>query len=106
MIYKQLINTKKIQQIKQHTTIQHLINFIDHQKLIPLFILLYFPFTPNTLINFITNLSHIKPKYYFIILTSSKLISTIILNYLNKKITTILTHPLKKILILIILIIF
>ncbi|MDM5686265.1 aconitase family protein, partial [Staphylococcus aureus] len=43
-------------------------------------------FTPNTLINFVASLSHIRPKYYFIVLASSKLVSTIILGYLGKDI--------------------
>ncbi|HAR3711310.1 TPA: TVP38/TMEM64 family protein, partial [Staphylococcus aureus] len=76
------------------------------QGLIPLFILLCFPFTPNTLINFVASLSHIRPKYYFIVLASSKLVSTIILGYLGKEITTILTHPLRGILMLVVLIVF
>ncbi|HEK6057106.1 TPA: TVP38/TMEM64 family protein [Staphylococcus aureus] len=80
---------------------------------LPGFILLYiraiipvFPFTPNTLINFVASLSHIRPKYYFIVLASSKLVSTIILGYLGKEITTILTHPLRGILMLVVLVVF
>ena len=71
-----------------------------------MFILLCFPFTPNTLINFVASLSHIRPKYYFIVLASSKLVSTIILGYLGKEITTILTHPLRGVLMLVVLIVF
>ena len=74
-----------MQRIKQRTAVQRLISFIDRQGLIPLFIiLLCFPFAPNTLINFVASLSHIRPKYYFIVLASSKLVSTIILGYLGK----------------------
>lgn len=65
-----------------------------------------FSFTPNTLINFVASLSHIRPKYYFIVLASSKLVSTIILGYLGKEITTILTHPLRGILMLVVLVVF
>ncbi len=95
-----------MQRIKQRTAVQRLISFIDRQGLIPLFILLCFPFTPNTLINFVASLSHIRPKYYFIVLASSKLVSTIILGYLGKEITTILTHPLRGILMLVVLVVF
>lgn len=91
LICKRLVNTERMQRIKQRTAVQRLISFIDRQGLIPLFILLCFPFTPNTLINFVASLSHIRPKYYFIVLASSKLVSTIILGYLGKEITTILT---------------
>ena len=37
--------------VKKRKSVQRLISFIDRQGLIPLFILLCFPFTPNTLIN-------------------------------------------------------
>lgn len=106
LICKRLVDTERMQRIKQRTAVQRLISFIDRQGLIPLFILLCFPFTPNTLINFVASLSHIRPKYYFIVLASSKLVSTIILGYLGKEITTILTHPLRGILMLVVLIVF
>ena len=72
LICKRLVNTERMQRIKQRTAVQRLISFIDRQGLIPLFILLCFPFTPNTLINFVASLSHIRPKYYFIVLYNKK----------------------------------
>lgn len=106
LICKKLVNTDRMQRIKQRTSVQRLISFIDRQGLIPLFILLCFPFTPNTVINFVASLSHIKAKYYFIVLVISKLISTIILGLLGKEVTTILSHPLRGILMLVGLVIF
>ena len=79
LIFKRLVNTKKMKQFKTKRSVQRLISFIDRQGLIPLFILLCFPFTPNTLINVVASLSHIKTKYYFIVLTLSKLISITVL---------------------------
>ncbi|MBO1199502.1 TVP38/TMEM64 family protein [Staphylococcus simiae] len=106
LICKKLVNTTRMQRIKQRTSVQRLISFIDRQGLIPLFILLCFPFTPNTVINFVASLSHIKAKYYFIVLVISKLISTIILGLLGKEVATILSHPLRGILMLVGLVIF
>ncbi|EHJ06681.1 TVP38/TMEM64 family protein [Staphylococcus simiae] len=106
LICKKLVNTDRMQRIKQRTSVQRLISFIDRQGLIPLFILLCFPFTPNTVINFVASLSHIKAKYYFIVLVISKLISTIILGLLGKEVTTIVSHPLRGILMLVGLVIF
>ena len=57
----------KNEKLKSRKSVQRLISFIDRQGLIPLFVLLCFPFTPNTLINIIASLSHIKIKYYFCI---------------------------------------
>ncbi len=84
-----------MQRIKQRTAVQRLISFIDRQGLIPLFILLCF-LCAKYINKFCSESSHIRPKYYFIVLASSKLVSTIILGYLGKEITTILTYPFKR----------
>ena len=73
-----------MKQFKTKRSVQRLISFIDRQGLIPLFILLCFPFTPNTLINVVASLSHIKTKYYFIVLTLSKLISITVLGIMGR----------------------
>jgi len=97
LIFKRLVNTKKMKQFKTKRSVQRLISFIDRQGLIPLFILLCFPFTPNTLINVVTSLSHIKTKYYFIVLTLSKLISITVLGIMGREVTTIFTNPIRAI---------
>ena len=89
LVCKKLINTEKMKNVKKRKSVQRLISFIDRQGLIPLFILLCFPFTPNTLINLVASLSHIKVKYYFIVLTISKLISITILGVMGREVTTI-----------------
>ncbi|MEX3446058.1 TVP38/TMEM64 family protein [Staphylococcus warneri] len=97
LIFKRLVNKKKIKQFKTKRSVQRLISFIDRQGLIPLFILLCFPFTPNTLINVVASLSHIKTKYYFIVLTLSKLISITVLGIMGREVTTIFTNPIRAI---------
>lgn len=97
LILKRLVNTKKMKQFKTKKSVQRLISFIDRQGLIPLFILLCFPFTPNTLINVVASLSHIKTKYYFIVLTLSKLISITVLGIMGREVTTIFTNPIRAI---------
>ena len=86
-----------MKQFKTKKSVQRLISFIDRQGLIPLFILLCFPFTPNTLINVVASLSHIKTKYYFIVLTLSKLISITVLGIMGREVTTIFTNPIRAI---------
>ena len=56
-----------------------------------------FPFTPNTLVNFVASLSHIKAKYYFVILLVSKLISITFIAVMGRSVTTIFTHPIRAI---------
>ncbi|MEX2955855.1 TVP38/TMEM64 family protein [Staphylococcus pasteuri] len=97
LIFKRLVNTKKMKQFKTKKSVQRLISFIDRQGLIPLFILLCFPFTPNTLIHVVASLSHIKTKYYFIVLTLSKLISITVLGIMGREVTTIFTNPIRAI---------
>ncbi|MCC3682756.1 TVP38/TMEM64 family protein [Staphylococcus epidermidis] len=95
LICKKFVNTIRMKKLKSRKSVQRLISFIDRQGLIPLFVLLCFPFTPNTLINIIASLSHIKIKYYFFVIVISKLISLTILGVMGKEIFTIFTNPLR-----------
>ena len=97
LICKKFVNTIRMKKLKSRKSVQRLISFIDRQGLIPLFILLCFPFTPNTLINVVASLSHIKTKYYFIVLTLSKLISITVLGIMGREVTTIFTNPIRAI---------
>ena len=105
LICKKFVNTIKMKKLKSRKSVQRLISFIDRQGLIPLFILLCFPFTPNTLINIIASLSHIKIKYYFLVLVISKLISITILGVMGKEILTIFTNPLRALIMIVLLVV-
>ncbi|MCG1146422.1 TVP38/TMEM64 family protein [Staphylococcus epidermidis] len=102
---KKFVNTIRMKKLKSRKSVQRLISFIDRQGLIPLFILLCFPFTPNTLINIIASLSHIKIKYYFLVLVISKLISITILGVMGKEIFTIFTNPLRALIMIVLLVV-
>lgn len=105
LICKKFVNTIRMKKIKSRKSVQRLISFIDRQGLIPLFVLLCFPFTPNTLINIIASLSHIKIKYYFFVLVISKLISITILGVMGKEIFTIFTNPLRALIMIVLLVV-
>ena len=105
LICKKFVNTIRMKKLKSRKSVQRLISFIDRQGLIPLFILLCFPFTPNTLINIIASLSHIKIKYYFFVLVISKLISITILGVMGKEISTIFTNPLRALIMIVLLVV-
>lgn len=105
LICKKFVNTIRMKKLKSRKSVQRLISFIDRQGLIPLFILLCFPFTPNTLINIIASLSHIKIKYYFFVLVISKLISITILGVMGKEIFTIFTNPLRALIMIVLLVV-
>lgn len=105
LICKKFVNTIRMKKLKSRKSVQRLISFIDRQGLIPLFVLLCFPFTPNTLINIIASLSHIKIKYYFFVLVISKLISITILGVMGKEISTIFTNPLRALIMIVLLVV-
>ncbi|QGY85343.1 TVP38/TMEM64 family protein [Staphylococcus epidermidis] len=105
LICKKFVNTIRMKKLKSRKSVQRLISFIDRQGLIPLFGLLCFPFTPNTLINIIASLSHIKIKYYFFVLVISKLISITILGVMGKEIFTIFTNPLRALIMIVLLVV-
>lgn len=105
LICKKFVNTIRMKKLKSRKSVQRLISFIDRQGLIPLFILLCFPFAPNTLINIIASLSHIKIKYYFLVLVISKLISITILGVMGKEIFTIFTNPLRALIMIVLLVV-
>lgn len=105
LICKKFVNTIRMKKLKSRKSVQRLISFIDRQGLIPLFIILCFPFTPNTLINIIASLSHIKIKYYFLVLVISKLISITILGVMGKEIFTIFTNPLRALIMIVLLVV-
>lgn len=105
LICKKFVITIRMKKLKSRKSVQRLISFIDRQGLIPLFILLCFPFTPNTLINIIASLSHIKIKYYFLVLVISKLISITILGVMGKEIFTIFTNPLRALIMIVLLVV-
>lgn len=105
LICKKFVNTIRMKKLKSRKSVQRQISFIDRQGLIPLFVLLCFPFTPNTLINIIASLSHIKIKYYFFVLVISKLISITILGVMGKEIFTIFTNPLRALIMIVLLVV-
>lgn len=105
LICKKFVNTIRMKKLKSRKSVQRLISFIDRQGLIPLFVLLCFSFTPNTLINIIASLSHIKIKYYFFVLVISKLISITILGVMGKEIFTIFTNPLRALIMIVLLVV-
>lgn len=105
LICKKFVNTIRMKKLKSRKSVQRLISFIDRQGLILLFVLLCFPFTPNTLINIIASLSHIKIKYYFFVLVISKLISITILGVMGKEIFTIFTNPLRALIMIVLLVV-
>lgn len=102
---RKFVETSFMQRVKAKKGVKKLTHFIDKQGLVPIFILMCFPFTPNTVVNFVASFSHIKMKNYFIILLFSKLISISFLAVMGREVTTFLTHPIRAIILIIVTIV-
>ncbi|MCI2874282.1 TVP38/TMEM64 family protein [Staphylococcus hominis] len=102
---RKFVDTSFMQRVKAKKGVKKLTHFIDKQGLVPIFILMCFPFTPNTVVNFVASFSHIKMKNYFIILLFSKLISISFLAVMGREVTTFLTHPIRAIILIIVTIV-
>src|SRR5699024_5637889 len=89
--------------LQQSTSVQRLIHFIDIKGVIPIFILLCFPFTPSALVNLVVSLSHIRAHVYLVVLFSSKLIMIGLIGWLGNDITTLFTQPLRLVIIIIVI---
>ncbi|MCP1143790.1 TVP38/TMEM64 family protein [Lysinibacillus endophyticus] len=77
--------------------IQKLIQWVDMRGLSPLFILLCFPFTPSVLVNIVAGLSHIKKKYYLIVIMAGKFVMIASMSVLGYDLKALLTDPVKLI---------
>lgn len=102
---RQLAHLKYIQRVKSRKTTQRLISFVDRRGVIPIFILLCFPFTPSAVVNIVASVSHIKPLHYFWVLLTSKFIMIGMIGWLGNDITTLFTNPTKMIIVICVIII-
>ena len=103
--FRKFVDASFMQRVKAKKGVKKLTHFIDKQGLVPIFILMCFPFTPNTVVNFVASFSHIKMKNYFIILLFSKFISISFLAVMGREVTTFLTHPIRAIILIIVTIV-
>ncbi|AVI05664.1 MULTISPECIES: TVP38/TMEM64 family protein [Staphylococcus] len=103
--FRKFVDSSFMQRVKAKKGVKKLTHFIDKQGLVPIFILMCFPFTPNTVVNFVASFSHIKMKNYFIILLFSKFISISFLAVMGREVTTFLTHPIRAIILIIVTIV-
>ncbi|HJE01673.1 putative membrane protein YdjX (TVP38/TMEM64 family) [Staphylococcus auricularis] len=105
VIFRKFSNSKFMKKLKQRESVKRLIHFIDRNGIVPIFILLSFPFTPSSLINVVASISHIKSHYYIWALCISKLIMVSIVGFLGKDIRTFFTDPTRLIISIVVIIV-
>lgn len=105
LFFRRLTHTRYMKKIQQRTSVQRLIHFIDRKGVLPIFILMCFPFTPSALVNIVASLSHIKAHAYLTVLIASKFVMIGLVGWLGNDITTLFTSPIRLITIIIVILI-
>lgn len=105
LFFRRLTHTRYMKKIQQRTSVQRLIHFIDRKGILPIFILMCFPFTPSALVNIVASLSHIKAHAYLTVLIASKFVMIGLVGWLGNDITTLFTSPTRLITIIIVILI-
>ncbi|MGO1996276.1 MAG: TVP38/TMEM64 family protein [Staphylococcus equorum] len=105
LFFRRLTHTRYMKKIQQRTSVQRLIHFIDRKGVLPIFILMCFPFTPSALVNIVASLSHIKAHAYLTVLIASKFVMVGLVGWLGNDITTLFTSPTRLITIIIVILI-
>ncbi|WP_261721595.1 TVP38/TMEM64 family protein [Staphylococcus equorum] len=105
LFFRRLTHTRYMKKIQQRTSVQRLIHFIDRKGVLPIFILMCFPFTPSALVNIVASLSHIKAHVYLTVLIASKFVMVGLVGWLGNDITTLFTSPTRLITIIIVILI-
>lgn len=105
LFFRRITHTRYMKKIQQRTSVQRLIHFIDRKGVLPIFILMCFPFTPSALVNIVASLSHIKAHAYLTVLIASKIVMIGLVGWLGNDITTLFTRPTRLITIIIVILI-
>lgn len=105
LFFRRLTHTRYMKKIQQRTSVQRLIHFIDRKGVLPIFILMCFPFTPSAPVNIVASLSHIKAHAYLSVLIASKFVMIGLVGWLGNDITTLFTSPIRLITIIIVILI-
>lgn len=104
LIIRYFSNTRVMQKVKNRRDVRKFLNFINKQGVTPIFVLLCFPFTPSSLMNVVAGLSQMKVKTFFLVLAASNLIAMALTGILGREMHSILSSPIRVIIVVIILI--
>lgn len=104
LIIRYFSNTRVMQKVKNRRDVRKFLNFINKQGVTPIFVLLCFPFTPSSLMNVVAGLSQMKVKTFFLVLAASNLIAMALTGILGREMHSILSSPIRVVIVVIILI--
>ncbi|TDM12515.1 TVP38/TMEM64 family protein [Macrococcus lamae] len=93
-----------IKKMTNRPKVNRFINSVNARGVIPLFILLCFPFTPSSIINVVAALSNIRQREYLLAVGVGKAVMLLILSFVGSDIQSFFIYPQKSGLVILLLI--
>lgn len=93
-----------LKRFSKHPQTLKIIRRVDDKGVMPLFLLLCFPFTPSSIVNIVAGLSTINLKRYLVAVMFGKAIMLMTLSYIGNDIYSFVKAPKKSIIVIIVLI--
>lgn len=94
-----------LKSLNHHPHVRKFIGQIDAHGIIPLFVLLCFPFTPSGIINVVAALSAVQKRHFLLAAAAGKAVMLLLLSYIGNDISSFVTQPKKSIIVLLLLLI-
>lgn len=95
---------KFLRHLNNHPHTLRFIRRVDEKGVMPLFLLLCFPFTPSSVINVVAGLSTVNMKQYLVAVLCGKAVMLFILSFIGNDIYSFVREPKKSIIVAIVLI--
>lgn len=90
--------------VTDRSGVKKLIQWVEIQGFMPLFILLCFPFTPSAIVNVVAGLSNLKKKSYLITIMCAKFIMILVISWIGSDLGSLITKPWKSVVVVLIII--
>ncbi|GGA99050.1 TVP38/TMEM64 family protein [Macrococcus hajekii] len=89
-----------VERLNKHPYVKKMMWRINEQGVLPLFILLCFPFTPSSLINIVGALSNIRQHRYLAAVMAGKAVMLLLLSYIGADLKSFITQPVKTVIVI------
>ncbi|KAA1042568.1 TVP38/TMEM64 family protein [Macrococcus equipercicus] len=104
LIIRYFSETKFIKKFTDRPQVHRFIESVNARGVIPLFILLCFPFTPSSVINIVAALSNIRQREYLLAVGLGKAVMLLILSFIGADIKSFFAQPDKAVLVVLLLV--
>lgn len=104
IIVRRYAMTRWFNHLYDHPYVRRFIGRVHRQGIIPLAVLLAFPFTPSSIINIVAALAGIRQRDYLIAVMTGKALMLLLLSYIGADIYSFVRQPEKSIIVITILV--